>query len=278
VYGEKDLSDEPSRRGKLDYFPFFTKDCESDEAIRLMDDTEFGFWMRLICCQWPNGGVPSDLDILRRCLNGAAPGGVPRTTEYIAEMLKGPVGRRMKPHPEIPGLLADPRLLKERAIAESLSNRQRRNRTGAPLVAESGRDQSTESGATKTMQVVEPETQKWSHIASVSVSVSNTNSSVEWNAEEAFEQLWGEYPSKGRVQRPLSQQYFLDHIRSAETFATVMEALKGKWARSEKWAKGFVLALPRWIDQQCWLEEPEAAEGQAESAPPRYFQPEDWQK
>lgn len=84
-----------------------------------------------------------------------------------------------------------------------------------------------------------------------------------WNPETAFDELWEAYPSKGRTRRPLSQQYFLDHVCSLEAFQVVIDAVRGKWARSEKWAKGFIMALPSWLDQECWLEDPEPAGKQA---------------
>ncbi|MGB9454650.1 MAG: hypothetical protein WCB12_01315 [Bryobacteraceae bacterium] len=82
-----------------------------------------------------------------------------------------------------------------------------------------------------------------------------------WDAEKAFDELWAAYPAKGRTRRPMSQQYFVDKIRTPETFARVIAAVKGKWESSDKWAKGFIMALPQWIDQECWNEDPEPAGG-----------------
>ena len=59
----------------------------------------------------------------------------------------------------------------------------------------------------------------------------------------------------------MSQQYFVDKIRTPETFTRVIAAVKEKWAHSDKWAKGFIMALPQWIDQECWNEDPEPAGG-----------------
>jgi hypothetical protein len=86
---------------------------------------------------------------------------------------------------------------------------------------------------------------------------------ADWNPETAFDELWAAYPAKGRVRRPMSQQYFLDKIHSAEAFQAILGAVRGKWARSEKWAKGFIMALPAWIDQECWKEDPDPAGKQA---------------
>jgi len=88
-----------------------------------------------------------------------------------------------------------------------------------------------------------------------------------WDAESAFEALWNAYPAKGRVKRPLSQQYFRDKVRSARAFTVILSAVKGKWAKSEKWAKGFVLALPSWIEQECWKESPDPTAQPVSSGP-----------
>ena len=88
-----------------------------------------------------------------------------------------------------------------------------------------------------------------------------------FDAERAFTELWNAYPAKGRVKRPLSQQYFCEKVRAGETADRAIAAVKGKWAASEKWAKGFVLALPEWINQECWNEDPEPAGGNKPGAP-----------
>jgi len=88
-----------------------------------------------------------------------------------------------------------------------------------------------------------------------------------WNTEAAFEELWTAYPAKGRCKRPLSQQYFRDRVRSAQAFQDILSAVKGKWARSEKWAKGFVMALPSWLEQECWREDPEPTAPPVSSGP-----------
>jgi len=91
-----------------------------------------------------------------------------------------------------------------------------------------------------------------------------------WDAERAFEELWNAYPAKGRVKRPLSQQYFCDKVRNPEAFQVILSAVKGVWSKSEKWAKGFIMALPAWLDQECWKEQPEPAGGTQAATGPQY--------
>lgn len=96
--------------------------------------------------------------------------------------------------------------------------------------------------------------------------VVHPNTEADWDAEQAFEALWEAYPAKGRVRKPMSQQYFCDKIRSRSAFEVALAAVKGKFAQSEKWAKGFIMALPEWINQECWNEDPEPAGGQEPGA------------
>ena len=129
---------------------------------------------------------------------------------------------------------------------------------------------------TETEMATETETQMAMATAMATAMETETETETEtnaetWDAESAFDELWNAYPAKGRVKRPMSQQYFLDKIRSAKAFTVILAAVKGKWAKSEKWAKGFVMALPSFIDQESWLEDPEPAGGtQTVAAGPVY--------
>jgi hypothetical protein len=96
--------------------------------------------------------------------------------------------------------------------------------------------------------------------------VVHPNTEADWDAEISFEALWEAYPAKGRVRKPMSQQYFCDKIRSRAAFEVALAAVKGKFAQSEKWAKGFIMALPEWINQECWNEDPDPAGGQEPGA------------
>jgi hypothetical protein len=80
------------------------------------------------------------------------------------------------------------------------------------------------------------------------------------NAEDLFEQLWLAYPEKARTKKPLSMQYYIEEVRSEETHRAVLAAVNGKWTASQKWQKGYVLALPEWIHNRCWEESPAPAD------------------
>jgi hypothetical protein len=88
-----------------------------------------------------------------------------------------------------------------------------------------------------------------------------------WDAEAAFRELWDAYPAKGRTDLTLSQSYYCEEIRDQATHAAALASVTtGKWARSDKWARGFVKALPAWIHNRAW--ESEDPEPSAASAPP----------
>lgn len=85
-----------------------------------------------------------------------------------------------------------------------------------------------------------------------------------FDCELAFEELWNAYPEGGRANFVASQRYYtgivavLPEDRQAEMHRKIMESILpgGKWAVSEKWAKGYVKNLDEFICQQKWLESP----------------------
>lgn len=95
------------------------------------------------------------------------------------------------------------------------------------------------------------------------------NAEPDLDYETAFTEMWEAYPAKGRVRRIEAQQAFVDVCRNRETFGAIVAAIRGKWASSDKWLKGFVMALPTWLRQECWKEEPEPAGG--ERQPDQYL-------
>ncbi len=93
----------------------------------------------------------------------------------------------------------------------------------------------------------------------------NTPLPPAFDCSAAFSELWEAYPAKGRVRRVVCEGFYVEEVRTPETHAAVMTAVRGKWTNSEKWRKGFVLALPDWIHNRSWDEDPAAhvPDGQA---------------
>lgn len=48
------------------WFPFYVDDFWQDEAVQAMTLEEVGFYLRLLCLQWREGSIPSDLEKLGR--------------------------------------------------------------------------------------------------------------------------------------------------------------------------------------------------------------------
>ncbi len=63
---------------KAPSFQWYPKDCDTDENVRAMDDTEFGFYMRCLNHSWLNHGLPEDLAELARILG--------RTKHHLARV------------------------------------------------------------------------------------------------------------------------------------------------------------------------------------------------
>lgn len=83
-----------------------------------------------------------------------------------------------------------------------------------------------------------------------------------FDPEVAFGELWETYPPKGRVKLPDSQRFYVEALmpdpNPERTHARIVEAISpgGKWAESDSWAKGFIPALPEWLRNRRWLEDP----------------------
>jgi hypothetical protein len=99
----------------------------------------------------------------------------------------------------------------------------------------------------------------------VGVGVGVGNDREEFDVESAFQELWAVYPAKGRVDIGLARTYFVEEIGSKEIFQAAFESVTtGKWARSKKWAQGFVKAFPAWLHNRAWeTEDPEPAATEA---------------
>lgn len=91
--------------GKLYYFKWFPKDFDSDENVRMMDDTDLGFYLRCLNHAWMNGGsIPADQQELARALKA------PKA--YLRKRWER-VGKCFHPMESDPSRLINPRLHKE---------------------------------------------------------------------------------------------------------------------------------------------------------------------
>jgi uncharacterized protein YdaU (DUF1376 family) len=233
------------QRDNPEWFSFYPYEFISDERVLAMTLEQVGAYLLLMMSQWVNGSIPSDIPTLARILK--------RTTAEM-EILWAGVRPCFQEHPEMPGRLVQPRLEGERA--ETLKRMEKARRR-----AETYRERKRARDATVTGRGQNGDVTKRCTVMYSSNIESPSKKEESFDAESAFGELWEAYHQKGRVKRVLSQQYFVEEIRTQATHDRVMAAVTGKWARSEKWAKGFVLTLPEWIHNRCWDEEPEPAAG-----------------
>src|SRR4030095_10356179 len=57
-----------ARKGKAPGFFWYPKDVDTDEAVCIMEDAEYGFYCRCLNHSWINDGLPGDLEKLAKIL------------------------------------------------------------------------------------------------------------------------------------------------------------------------------------------------------------------
>ena len=212
-----------------DWFPLYVYHFSVDENVALMTNEQVGVYIRLLCHEWIHGSIPEDLPALA---------GLARTTTEHMETIWPGVAPCFTSRN---GRLINRRLEEERVQANKRLAGARKGGKGAAEKAAAKRRSLQGSAAPVPVQV---ETE-------------------DWDRESAFGFIWELYPLKGRVKRPLSEQYFIEKVLHEADFSEMLTALRpgGKWAVSDKWAKGFVMNLPEWLNQERWRETPESADG-----------------
>lgn len=105
-----------AQRDVPEYFAFYPYEFLSDERVIAMTIEQVGAYLLLICSQWVNGSIPSDIPTLARMLK--------RTTAEMEILWRG-VGCCFTEHPELPGRLYQKRVEVERenAITAMTKNR-----------------------------------------------------------------------------------------------------------------------------------------------------------
>jgi hypothetical protein len=207
------------------------------------DDAERGFFHSCLNLAWTNHGLPSDHDELRRLF---------KKNPTAFSKLWSRVGKKFY---ESDGRYYNRR--QEQARTEAIEISEHNRRPGNANASKQKRE--------RVPNAFQPERERVPR-ASLSSSLSSgfinlpKNGGNGFDAETGFRSLWEEYPEKGRVKAVLSMQYYVEEIHTHEEHEHVMAAVRGKWAASDKWRRGFILSLPEWIHQRCWDEEPESHE------------------
>lgn len=143
---------------KPEWFRFFPADFIEDEDVVSMDLQERGAYITLLCRQWKNGSIPSDIPSLARMLK--------TTTEDTERMWAG-IGHCFQPHPEEEGRLVQGRLEAERrdSIGKMVRDRKRprgipKNSDGIPAVFQ-GNDTECCSVSVSVSSSKKEEDEKW---------------------------------------------------------------------------------------------------------------------
>lgn len=238
----------------LPFYKMYPKDFDTDEKCRGMSLEEAGLYLFALNHAWVNGGLPSEDEQVGRVLRLTV-----KEVRYIWPQVK----QLFELYPD--GRLRNPRQEKEREAARSKSE----------AATRSVRHRYERN--TNVDRSYEDRRQNVVIRASESVfSSSSQEEEASFDAEKSFDELWTAYHQKGRVKQVLSQHYYVEEVHTPQMHAKVMAAVKGKWANSEKWAKGFVMSLPEWIHNRCWEEEPEPDKNRPVVAKPG--DPIDWVK
>jgi uncharacterized protein YdaU (DUF1376 family) len=235
-----------SQRDVPEWMPLYVYEFIADRNVQAMELDELGAYFRLILTQWVNGSVPADRRELARLLHLDA-----KTMERVWLAL----APCYKAHPDLPGELVQGRVEEERAVALS---KLRGNSKGGKTAAERRRARQAER--------VSGGEEEQAEIADAPVAGEDQG----FDPEVGFQCLWNTYPTKGRVNFRESRSAYGEQVRDARTHDSLMGSVLpgGKFAVSEKWSKGFVRALPGWLNDRAWENEnPEPVGGENAGGP-----------
>jgi hypothetical protein len=236
--------DRVRRRGKPPAFQWYPKDCDSDEAVRAMDDREFGFFVRCLNHSWLNRGIPADLTELARVLG--------RPKKYI-ERLWVRVGKCFVSGEN--GRLVNPKQEEQRSVQEAFSESKR---VAADTRWHQPEPYKSDARALHTECPASPSAS--AEYMKTSATPDGTALDAEFDYVAGFEELWNLYPAKGRTKRPFTESVYVEHLRengAQQTHVAITSGINQRWLVSQKWTDGFVPDLANFIAQKRYEETPE---------------------
>jgi uncharacterized protein YdaU (DUF1376 family) len=200
---------------KPEWFRFFPADFIEDEDVVSMDLQERGAYITLLCRQWKNGSIPSDIPSLARML---------KVTQAEMERMWAGLGHCFQPHPTEEGRLAQGRLEEERrdSIGKMEKDRKRPRRVPKSSDGTPKEHQGTDTGR-----------------CSVSVSVPSSKKEIDANCD-TFRAL---YPAH-RL-----DNYGATCFISASDQAGILERLRLA-VKSEDWTREngrYVPKASKWV-------------------------------
>ena len=204
---------------KTPAFQFYPGDWLSSPRVMLMTPEQEGAYVRLLCYDWSNDGIPDDdraLSALSRLGEGWFNGGSRGVRECFIS------------HPKKPGFLTNDRLLKER---EKQQNWREKSREGGVKSAESRRSKKGKGG----LRVVQPMVNR-----PVEPKANSSSSSSESFSKPQLAEL-GEYGAT--LDKSFDAGRFFDHYESngwkvGKTSMKNWKAAVRNWLRNGTMQKG----------------------------------------
>jgi uncharacterized protein YdaU (DUF1376 family) len=195
---------------KAPAFQWYPKDCDSDENVRLMDDAEFGFYVRCLNHAWLNEGLPGDVAMIARLFHKSA-NDIERIWEIVGKCFTLAEGRYVNPRQERQREESKKYQEQQKAKADAMWKLKRSNGNAvAYATAKPGLcSPSASPSALKTKQLP----------AKTAVAVTRSIQKQE-DPESDFEALYIAHPKKG--DRGIAMNYYANTVMAGTSHAEIM--------------------------------------------------------
>jgi hypothetical protein len=219
---------------KLDWFPFYAAAFQTDEAVRLMDVSQVGVYLLLLCHQWINGSIPADesqaLALLQPQLSPLADDNTFRLASEVLE-------RCFPPSNDDPTRRQNRRL--EVVRAEQAATRERLSEAGRKGGRPKGGVSRTEkpgfSNTAKPGFAIDKEKRRVERKEKLTTSSADA-------ADQAFEAAWRAYPRRPNNPKAKALKAWRARIREGVDPAALVAGVRAyaAYVRRESKAPEFV--------------------------------------
>lgn len=211
-------------------FQIYPETVLSDEAVKLMDNRQFGVYMKLILHNWLEGSIPTSFTMLGTLVNED-----PRDFEAMWPAMATKFKKKGS-------RLTNRRLEKERKKQKKYSQKMKEN------ALKLWKGKNSEKSKNERLPS-KPRHSRKDAEAMLSVSVSNSVSNSSNNNpnpfEERFEQFVKNYPNRDGLKA--AKRHFLASVVSEQDWIDIQAALKN-YLNSERPKKGFVKNCSTWFN------------------------------
>lgn len=236
---EEIVSHSSRRAAKAPAFQWYPKDCDTDENVRLMDDAEFGFYVRCLNHAWMNDGIPGDLADLAKILHRP----LGRVKAYWSRVGKCFVidehGRARNPKQE----------LQRNELREFRESRKR---------AADARWKLSQPDARASNVHMQNDARALHVQCSASASASASTSA---STEEAFQKLYSRHPERKRRDRTLAEHEYFRAVQERGVPPDRIDAVHAAMCDTEAWqwnsgAAKDVPTLAAWLNDRGYEHPP----------------------